>query len=155
MFQEKWLLCELCLAAAALLLFFSAFACSRETMDPAEARRVLNDFYTDRVPEPINDRHLVNAGKPIVPYLLVEIENRDMPKRRYAIGALEKIKDRRALPLLIQILEDRTELSYFREDAFRAIWHIDRKLGEEYAQKSSAESQDMDRIIELLKEGKI
>lgn len=129
--------------------------CYKATMDEKEAQKVLNDFYTDRVPESINDRHLLNAGKAIVPYLIIEIQKRDMHKRGYAILALGKIGDRRALPVLIKILEDRSESYGFHEATLRAIWHIDRKLGEEFARKHEGEHKEVDRTIQLLREGRI
>jgi len=125
-------------------------------MSSEEAQKVLNAFYADKVPEPILDRHLVNAGKAIVPYLLVEIKKKDMPKRGYAILALGKIKDKQALPALVQILNDQYESVQFRGDALRAIWHIDRKLGEESAEKLAGQyPADIDDLIQLLREGKI
>jgi hypothetical protein len=75
-------------------------------MDEKEAQDVLNKFYADNVPESINDRHLLNAGSSIVPYLLIEIQKKDMPKRGYAILALGKIGDGRAIPILQSILND-------------------------------------------------
>ncbi len=137
------------------LLFCASLACTEEVMTPEQAKKVLSDFYADRVPEEIQDRLLVDAGKPIAPYLLVEIKNKDMPKRRYAILALGKIKDKRALPVLTQILDDSSEINYFRDDALCAIWHIDRKLGEQSANQYSGKIEGIDRIIQLLREGVI
>lgn len=139
----------------AVLILILIYTFSEKAMTPDKAQRVLKDFYADNVPEVLNRRHLISAGKAIVPYLIVEIEKKDMPKRRYAIGALEEIKDKRALPVLIRILGDRSEIGYFREDALRAIWHIDKKLGEEYALKFAGQNPDMDRTIELLRGGQI
>lgn len=156
MLLEKYLSYQLVfLFGSTLFVVFSIYACSEKIMAPEKAQRVLNDFYTDNVPEDISDRHLVSAGKGIVPYLLIEIQKKDMPKRRYAIGALEKIKDKRAIPVLVQILNDNSEIGYFREDALRAIWHIDKKLGEEYADKFFGQYPEMNRVIELLREGRI
>lgn len=124
-------------------------------MKEKEAQLILNNFYTDNVPESIADRYLMGAGKQIVPFVLIEIQKKEMPKRRYAIGALGKIGDRSALPVLIKILEDSSEVIYFRDDALRAIWHIDRKLGEKYAAKYLAENKEFERTIQLLREGKI
>ncbi len=145
---------RLCIMFVFTVLSVSLFSCSNK-MSPEEAQKVLNAFYTDNVPEEINDRHLVDAGKAIVPYLLVEIKKKDMPKRRYAIGALEKIKDKRALPILIEILQDHSEIFYFRDDALRAVWHIDKKLGEEFAKKLTGQYPSIDRTVQLLREGKI
>ena len=137
------------------LLLLIVAGCFKSNINEKEAQKILHDFYNDNVPEPINDRHLLSAGKPIVPYLIVEIQRKDMPKRRYAIGALGKIGDKQALPVLIKILEDNTELYYFRSDAIEAIWHIDKKLGEKYAAKYVGESKEFERTIQLLREGKI
>ncbi len=136
-------------------VFFEIRGKLRSTLSEKEAQELLNYFYTDRVPEPITDRYLLRAGKGIVPYLLIEIQKRDMPKRGYAIVALGKIVERLALPVLIKILEDRSEVVYFRRDAIEAIWRIDRKLGEEYAAKYAGESKEIDITINLLREGKI
>ncbi len=153
MTKEMFFTIMICLSISLLLVIVTG--CFKSKIDDKEAQKILNDFYTDNVPEPILDRHLVNAGKAIVPYLLVEIQKKDMPKRGYAILALGKIGDKQALPVLLRILEDSSELIYFRDDALRAIWHIDKKLGEEYARKYQGESKEIDRTIELLREGKI
>lgn len=136
----------------ALTLFFG---CSKPTIDEKEAKEILHDFYTNKEPELNIDYDLLRAGKPIVPYLIVEIQKKNMPRRRYAIGALGKIGDRRAVPALIKILEDRSELDYFRGDALEAIWHIEKNVGEEFAEKHSGESVYIDRVIQLLRENKI
>jgi HEAT repeat protein len=129
--------------------------CAKSKIGDKEAKTILNDFYFDNVPESINDRHLLNAGKAIVPHLIIEIQNKNMPKRGYAILALGKIGDKEAIPILAKILEDRSELIYFRTDSLRAIWHIDQKLGEEYARTYQTENNEINRTIELLREGKI
>jgi hypothetical protein len=134
-----------------MVMFY--IGCSKPQMEEKEAQVVLNEFYTNKEPEPIVDQPLLSAGEAIVPYLMVEIQKKDMPRRGYAILALGKIGDRRALPILRKLFEDRSELVYFRDDALRAIWHIDRKLGEEYATKYVGESKEIDRTIELLRKG--
>jgi hypothetical protein len=108
------------------------------------------------LPDGFDDRLcLVEPGEAIVPHLIIEIQKKDMKKKGYAILALGKIKDKRALPVLIEILDDRSESIYIRDDALRAIWHIDRRLGEQYVTKFSGQSPDMDRTIVLLREGRI
>jgi HEAT repeat protein len=87
--------------------------------------------------------------------LVIEIENKKMPKRGYAIVALGKIKDSRALPVLEKIMNDKTEKIITKCDALRAIWHIDSKLGEEHAKKYGGDKGYIDRTIELLKQGAI
>jgi hypothetical protein len=137
-----------------LIVLPGMISCS-QTMDESEARKILNEFYTDNVPESINDRHLLNAGKAIVPYLIDEIQKEDMPKRGYAVLALGKIGDRRALPVLIRMFENPTERGVHPSDSLRAIWHIDRKLGEELASKYTGGDEFMKRTIELLRKGVI
>jgi HEAT repeat protein len=139
----------------AFVLTLLLLGCFKSKIGEKEAKVIIQEFYADNVPEPIIDRHLLTAGKAIVPYLIVEIQNKDMPKRGYGILALGKIGDRKAVPVLIKIIEDHSELVYFRIDALRAIWHIDRKLGETYAAKFEGENREFDRTIQLLKEEKI
>ena len=147
---------QYCWAFFLLLSVLSGvLGCSPQALSEDEARKVLNDFYTDNVPESINDRHLLNAGKSIVPYLITEIQKEDMPKRGYAILALGKIGDRRALPVLIRMYENPTSRGVLQGVLLTAIWHIDRKLGEELASKYTDGDEFMNRTIELLKKGLI
>lgn len=138
-----------------LIALLGLIGCSEETMGEKKAQKILNDFYTDNVPESITDRHLLNAGKAIVPYLIVEIQKEDMPKRGYAVLALGKIGDRRALPILIKMYENPTKKGVPPSEILRAIWHIDRKLGEELASKYTGDDEFMNRTIELLRKGLI
>jgi hypothetical protein len=144
------------------ILIFSLLAilwvfpgCAKRELTEAEARRVLEAFYTDRSPESIVDRHLMDAGRAIVPHLIREIPIRDMPKRRYAIAALGKLGDQSALSPLLRIANDRSEEESYRGDALVAIWHLNKDAGRDLAHKLAGESRYLDRTIELLKEGKI
>jgi hypothetical protein len=138
-----------------LLTLLVLTSCYRKPMDQREAQQVLNEFYTNREPESEMDYPLLRAGKAIVPYLTLEVSKRDMPRREYAILALGKIGDRRALTTLINILEDRLESLGARDAALRAIWHIDRGVGEKYAMKHTGEHKEIDRTIQLLREGRM
>jgi hypothetical protein len=64
---------------------------------------------------------LILTGSRAVPLVVSRIADRNLPYRRYALGYLGWAADSRALPALIQIVEDTTELSYFRGDALEAI----------------------------------
>jgi len=138
-----------------ILTLALSWSCSKSVLKEEEARKVLNDFYTNQAPEPLLCDPLINAGKAIVPYLVREIENKNMPRRRYAIGALERLGDRRSLPLLVKVLDDESEVFYFRDDAIRAIFHIDQKLAEELMPKYSGRIEGFERTVQLLKQGKI
>jgi HEAT repeat protein len=130
-------------------------SCEAVVMDQKEAQEVLREFYVDTVPEPFIDRHLLAAGKAIVPQLLIEIQKRDMPRRGYAILALGKIGDTVALPTLVGILQNASESDTIRSDALRAIWRLDQKLGSTLAKKHLGESAHIDRVIRLLEERKL
>lgn len=68
----------------------------------------------------------------MVPTICEAVKNKDMKRRRYAIGALGYINDRAALPTLEAILSDESEIDYFRGDALHSIYQIDRKRGLSY-----------------------
>lgn len=136
-----------------LLIIFVLIGCGKPRLNENDAQKFLNYFYNDKVPEEITDRYLLTAGRGIVPYLIDEVQKRDMLKRGYAIGALGKLGDRRALPVLIKILGDNSEVHYFREDALVSICYLDKSLGEEMIEKYAGQSESFDRQIGLLKKG--
>jgi len=129
--------------------------CSRHDLDKKTAAQIITAFYVDAAPEPLLSEGLVKAGRGIVPYLCVEISNKNMPKRGYAILALGEIGDTRAIQTLKDILENETEPMDVRSDALRAIWHIDRLIGDNCAKILAGKSREVDRIIKLLQEDKI
>ena len=65
----------------------------------------------------------------MVPAICEAVAHRDMKFRRYAIGALGYIGDRRALPTLQATLDDGGETELVRGDALISIYRIDRALG--------------------------
>lgn len=78
---------------------------------------------------------LILAGKKVVPLVIREIKNKEMPRRRYAIGFLGNGSYRQSLPALEEILQDVSEKDYFRGDALKAIYLIEEALGMKYAEK--------------------
>ena len=101
--------------------------------------------------EPQLDDPLIDAGNKMTLVICEAVKNKDMRLRRYAIGALGYIGDRKALPTLKQILISEDEIYYFRGDALHAIYQIDRKLGKKYAMKYSEEHKylrDLSKSIE-------
>ena len=97
-------------------------------------------FYDLSDHEPAIDDPLIKRGRPMVPAICGAIAHKDMKYRRYAIGALGYIGDRRALPILESILKDSSEIDYFRGDALHSIYLIDRKLGTGYAHQYQHEN---------------
>lgn len=76
---------------------------------------------------------LVAGGRRMVPYICRAVGDSMMHCRRYAIGALGHLHDRRALLTLETIYADTDEDSLFRGDALEAIFVIDQSLGRLYA----------------------
>jgi hypothetical protein len=96
--------------------------------------------------EPELDDPLIEAGKKMTLVICEAIKNKDMKYRRYAIGALGYIGDKRALPTLKNILKSKEEIYYFRGDALHAIYQIDESLGKKYA----AEFGDAHEYLKML-----
>jgi len=149
MYIEKWQ-CYGVLIVVFTLLILIVYRSSND-ISHQKAREILKNFYNDHVPEQIIDRYLLKAGRSIVPHLVVEIQNKDMPRRGYAILALGKIGDRWALPALIHILEDSSEGHYFRHDAYRAIRCMDEKLGDKLAKEYSNKIEGLDQLSEMVR----
>ncbi len=112
------------------VFFLIAFAlavtgCTRDTEKPLTPEESLEKFYSYEAPEELLMNPLISSGSEVVPLIMIEIQNKDMPRRRYAIGALGHIQDVSALPALLGILNDGGEKDYFRCDALKAIGMID------------------------------
>lgn len=76
---------------------------------------------------------LIAGGRKMVPHICRAVRDSRMHCRRYAIGALGHLRDRRALLTLETIYADTDEDSLFRGDALEAIFVIDQDLGRSYA----------------------
>ena len=121
--------------ASSLILFFALLiSLSLSTGVPKTADEAFSKFYSDVAEDQLMDP-LILAGKKVLPLLLEKISDKNMPKRRYAIGAIGNIGDASAIPILIDILDDPGEEDYFRCDAFLAIAMISREYGYKLAQQ--------------------
>ncbi len=69
----------------------------------------------------------------MIPAICAAVAHKDMKYRRYALSALGYIKSPKALPCLERILQDQTEIEYFRGDALQAIYLINQAMGRRYA----------------------
>jgi hypothetical protein len=101
--------------------------------------KVWHTFYVEADHEPEIDDPLIAAGRVMTSAICEAIAHPDMKRRRYAIGALGYIGDKRALPTLERILKDKDEIYYFRGDALHAIYQIDKKRGFLYAEQFANE----------------
>jgi len=91
--------------------------------------------------EPELDDPLIEVGKGMTLVICKAIKNKDMRLRRYAIGALGYIGDKRAIPALEEILKSKEEVYYFRGDALHAIYQLDKLLGKKYANEYGQEHE--------------
>lgn len=98
----------------------------------ASPEYILNRFYTEQnLFEDQLEDSLILAGSKMAPLLEREILKKEIQRRRYAIGALGFIGNNNSVQILEHILQDKSEIEYFRGDALEAIAGIDLP----YAQK--------------------
>lgn len=109
-------------------------------------KKTWDDFYQEAIHEPDIPFPLEKASKEMTLAICEAVKHPDMKYRRYAIAALGKRKDKRAIPVLESILKNDKEIDYFRGDALGAIYDIDRKLGKQYA-KAYGDKNSYLRII--------
>lgn len=114
----------------------------------------LKDFYEGkyRAEDQLKDPLILN-GRRVLPLILKELPNKDMIRRRYAIGYIGDGGYVEALPTLLAILEDETELNYFRADALEAIFQIDNKLSIKLAEQYVDEPDLFGRVATQIVKG--
>jgi hypothetical protein len=83
---------------------------------------------------------LVRAGADACDAIAREVTNREMPLRRYAIGAIGALRCRRALPTLTSMIQAEDERDFVRGDALEAVWMIDRPSAESFAKALAGRS---------------
>lgn len=140
------------LLAATLLISASCFAeetNAYRTGGP-EFAAAWHQFYDLSDHESEIDDPLIKKGTKMVPAIVEAVQNKDMKYRRYAIGALGYIQSRGALQALESILKDKSELEYFRGDALKSIYQIDRGLGAKYASKFRNENSYLKMVSEAI-----
>jgi hypothetical protein len=94
----------------------------------------LREFYEarDRAEDQLMDPLILN-GRRVVPLVIAAVPNKQMERRRYAIGFLGNGKYREALPVLEEVLSDESERFYFRADALEGIFQISPERARELA----------------------
>jgi len=116
--------------------------------DPQAA---LRDFYAPvgRAEDQLADPLILNGHK-VVPLVVADVKNKAMPLRRYAIGFLGIGRYSEALPVLVSILNDETELFYFRADALIAIYQISPSQAKELAPRHVAGEELLGHIAKQI-----
>ena len=127
------------MARAMLILTFVGVVVSCRPSPEA----ALAEFRSANVPECAIARPLVLAGRKVVPLVVAAIEDRQMPRRRYAVAALGSLGDTRAVDPLFAILSNPEEKDVFRADALQAINKLDGRQGA----KLASEYLDRDGLL--------
>ena len=96
---------------------------------------------------------LERAGSRILPSVLLAIQDKEMPRRRYAIGFIGTEAYEPALPVLRRILEDETEIWYFRADVLEAIYLIDPPLALELSPAYVHQPELLGRYARNIRDG--
>ena len=135
------------LLIATALVIWIAGACITHSLEPEEALRA---FYDNQGPEETLMDPLILAADKVVPLVIEKIRDKKMPRRRYAIGFLGNDSYREALPVLQAILQDSSELDYFRADALHSIYLIEPALGLKYAEAYKNDSNDLGKVSQDL-----
>ncbi len=145
---------------AVLLSIAALLAASAARADDVDYRtggkrfaEVWHAFYDLSDHEPEIDDPLIEAGPKMVPAICEAVVHQDMKYRRYAIGALGYIGDRKAVPTLVGLLENSGEKAYFRSDALLAIYQIDQPLGTRYARQYRYADKPIAMIAEAILRG--
>ena len=140
------------IAVLALTITTSAHAAKETDYKPGgpEWAKTWKAFYNNPGSEEDLPKPLIKAGPKMTPAIVEAISNKDMRLRRYAIGALGHLKDRRALDQLTIILKEKGEEEYFRGDALIAIYQIDQKLGTELAKQFAGQGDTIKMNAEAI-----
>ena len=140
-------------ATAMVLVILSAVWAMREgpLRDPEAA---MKDFYaaTARAEDQLADPLILN-GHGVVPLVVKDIQHKEMPLRRYAIGFLGNGRYGEALPILKVILADETEKFYFRADALIAIHQISPSVATDLAHRYVNGEELLGRVAKQIVSG--
>ncbi len=132
------------------IIFFTMLTMACGAKSPES---ILAEFYVNKGAEDQLIDPLILAGDRVVPLVIEKVKDKDMPRRRYAIGFLGNGSYRQALPVLQQILQNRTERDYFRGDALQSIYQIDTQLGTDCAQRYQDGNDYVSRIAKKILTG--
>lgn len=138
-----------CLVGLILLIVISSCGDDQKPLT-VDSLTVLEEFYAyDGAEDTLMDP-LIVAGEAMAPLLIDRVRSIDMPKRRYAIGALGNIGDARAIPILTILTKTEEEPGYIRCDSLQSVaqidWHAGRALASEFV-GSSADKLDVPECL--------
>lgn len=113
----------------------------------------MHEFYGSHGREDTLMDPLIRCGERVVPNVLAAIDDKGMPRRRYAIAFLGNGEYRQAIPVLERILADDLEEDVFRTDALEAIACIDRNRGRLLAATFTDRSDDFGLLAGQIVDG--
>lgn len=136
-----------------LVLTFATWACIAEEIEyrpgGQQFEKTWDKFYAgDHEPE-LSDP-LIAVGSKMTTAICEAVLHIDMRLRRYAIGALGFIGDKRALPTLEKILKNKKELYYVRGDALNAIYQLDKERGAKFAKQFASEHEYLKMMADAI-----
>ncbi len=145
----KFVLLSLFAGSAAMLLHADTLPgdADETTPMPGAFDREWRKFYFEADGEGSIIPNLMEGGTRMIPAICEAVSDRKMRMRRYAIGALGHLGDRRAILTLEMIYADATEHPLFRGDALEAIFCIDQELGSRYAKQVLRRNYDDDHYL--------
>lgn len=112
----------------------------------------VNEFMTHKTKESYLTIPLCDAGEKVVPLLTEKIKDKNMERRRYAIGFLGATENKLPLTTLEKIIEDETDNEFFRADSLQSAYLLDEKLGKELANKYQSRTDFLGEVAkEIIK----
>jgi len=111
------------------VLIFATFGVAGCFVVPGTPEAAFHEFQTTQTKESYIVLPLCSAGEKVVPLVSQRIKDKDLARRRYAIGFLGVYGNSETIPILKSVLADESELVYFRGDALGSLFVLDERSG--------------------------
>ncbi len=115
------------------------------------AEQILARFYSQQsvvgIAEDMLMDPLILGGSKVVPLIIQEIQNKDMPLRRYAISFLGNGGFVESKSILNRILNDEMEIYYIRFDALVSLYNIDPQMAQQVTEKYILREDQLGQMV--------
>lgn len=101
--------------------------------DQQSSENALNEFLTHQTKESYLAIPLCNAGEKVVPLLTEKVKDKNLKRRRYAIGFLGVTESKLPVSVLEKIVKDETDNEFYRGDSLQSLYLLDESLGKTLA----------------------
>ncbi len=108
--------------------------------------QAFNEFLTIKTKAPFVVVPLCNAGKKVVPLVIERVKDKNLESRRWAIRFLGSGDYLQAIPVLENIVKDKSEMDYIRGEALYSIYFIDKSLGKRLANSYQNRSDTLGEV---------